>query len=181
MKTIYVFWLSILLLLLTNGCKKDTVDDSIIIELDGKTYKSLTVDDFESLSDTADWNIYPGGRFEFDSVNPFEGRNSIHLLPLTTCFELEKTEGVPVDPSKIYVVNFHYKMQPANTGFCVLFYMIIEQGNEYLATKTMRGTEGWFEKNVYFQPLNGIPVKIRIYVGNYTGVWLDNLIVFEEY
>ena len=185
MKNIKVFWLPILVLILFCNCKKESgnigpADGSIIKDIGGKLYQSKSIDDFESLSDTSNWNIYPGGVFMLDSINPFNGESSVHLLPITGCFELEKIEGIQVDMSKIYVVHFNYKMEPANYGFCPLFVINIWQGNELLLIASMSATNGWFENYEYFQPLNNIPVKIQISVGHFNGVWLDDLIVFEE-
>lgn len=57
----------------------------------------------------------------------------------------------------------------------------MKQGNETVLLEGCDGTESWTEKYFYFQPINDIPIKIEILIGTFRGVWLDDLIVFEEY
>lgn len=189
-KLVFILPVTVLLFFCTSCEKnkeaeeKETNENFITIELDGNSFKSTSINDFESLSDTSKWNIYTGGQFNIDTVNTFNGKSSAFLIAIDHCFETEKIEGVPVDKNKIYVIHFYYKMPPVNTGLCPTFELILKQGNEYLINEVIDGynaDNSWTEKYFYFQPENNIPVKIDIFVGTTLGIWIDDLIIFEEY
>jgi hypothetical protein len=144
----------------------------------------LSIDRFDELSDTANWNLYPGGTLTIDTVNKFNGKSSIHMVTETDCFIVERIEGVEVDKDKVYVIHFHYKMEPmqiGDPGFCVGPFMIrLKQGSEDIFMDGVMGVNSWTEKYFYFQPSNDIPVKIEILVGTKRGIRLDDLIILEE-
>ena len=181
-----------LIAFLYQGCEKDNPvqDDQITMEIDGKTFKSASISNFESLSDTSEWNLFPGGVLEIDDTNQFNGISSLKLVSTSSCFHLEKIEGVPVDKDKIYVIHFFYQepvttMEELNNGWnwtcmgpCRLE---LKQGSEVILSEWLAEINSWTEKYFYFQPKNNIPVKIDLLVGTQKGIWLDDLIVFEEY
>ena len=194
MKTRNLFYIFLIIAIALTNCKKndeivkdenDNEDDFITMEIGGTNYKSVSIDDFNSLSDSSNWNIYPDGVFLIDTVNKFNEEASVNLTADGGCFKLEKIEGVPVDKEKIYVIHFHYKLletQIGEAGHCVGDFMIwLKQGGETLLLDGCQGIESWTEKYFYFQPINNVPVKIELLVGTEHGVWLDDLIVFEEY
>ena len=188
MKTRTLFHIFLILSIILTSCKKDNEivkDDFITIEIGGKKYKSVSIDDFNSLSDSSNWNIYPYGVFLIDTINKFNGEASVNLTADGGCFILEKIEGVPVDKEKIYFIHFYYKLletQIGEVGHCFGDFMIwLKQGDETLLLDGCHGIESWTEKYFYFQPINNVPVKIKLLVGTEHGVWLDDLIVFEEY
>jgi len=183
--------LVIFAILVLQGCakkeaKNDTSGDNpVTITLDGKNFKSVSIDNFDNIKDTGNWNIYPGGSFLIDTANKFQGKSSVSLKAVSDCFILEKIQGVPVDKDKIYVIHFYYKLfatQVGETGYCAGNFLIwLKQGDETVLMESCQGIESWTEKYFYFQPKNNVPVKIEHLVGPTHGVWLDNLIVFEQY
>lgn len=178
-----------LLTLLIYGCesKNDTTDQlndgQITMEIDGKNFKSVSIDKFDNLSDTSNWNLYPGGKLSIDTVNKFNGESSIKLITETECFIVEGIKGVTVSKDKVYVIHFYYKMKPiqiGDRGFCVGPCMIrLKQGSEQIFMDGLSGVNDWTEKYFYFQPKNDIPVKVELLIGTDKGVWLDDLIVLE--
>ena len=164
------------------GCKKDSDNDPDIekITIDGKNFKSLSVDNFDNNTDSTEWTFYPGGRFNFDTTNKFEGIASLSFFAVTSCFEIEKIQGVNVDKNNIYMIHFYYKMPPVNTGLCPTFELMLKQGSDFILNETISGNNDWTEKYFYFQPINNIPVKISIGVGTLEGLWLDKLIILEQ-
>ncbi|RLD60122.1 MAG: hypothetical protein DRJ01_10185 [Bacteroidetes bacterium] len=186
MKTKILTFTILSFLLIFQACKKDDIEEnnSITMEIDGKNFKSVSIDNFDNLSDSINWNIYPGGTFLIDTINKFNGNSSVNLKANGECFQLEKIEGIPVNKEKIYVIHFHYKLlstQIGEVGHCVGDFMIrLKQGDETIFLDGCSGVDSWTEKYFYFQPINNIPVKIELLVGTEHGIWLDDLIVFQE-
>ena len=177
------------------GCDKNNDTDKlkvgqITMVIDGKNYKSASIDNFESLSDTNDWNIYPGGELSIDTVNKLNGKSSIKLISSDQCFHVEKIEGIPVELNRNYVIHFHYKLpvttlEELNNGLswtCMgPFRLELKQGNEVILSEWLDEIDNWTEKYFYFQPINNVPVKLDLLIGTRKGVSLDDLITLEEY
>jgi hypothetical protein len=188
MKKLNLIYPIFLLTFLFQGCEenKDQINEGqITMEIDGKNYKSTSIDNFDSLSDTADWNLYPGGSLSIDTSAKYNGASSLKLITETQCFVVERIKGVEVNKDKVYVIHFHYKMEPGqigDIGYCAGEFLIqLKQGNEYVLDEVISGVNDWTEKYFYFQPINNVPVKIKLLIGTERGVWLDDLILLEEY
>jgi len=189
----FIFLLAFIIIILSfQSCEKDNQQnvDQVTMKFDGKTFKSASINNFEIISDTSKWNLYPGGVMTIDDNNQFNGNSSLKLVSTSSCFHVEKIEGVPVTKDKIYVIHFFYHepvttMEELNNGFmwtcmgpCRLE---LKQGNDVILSEWLAEIDDWAEKYFYFQPNNNIPVKIELLVGTRKGIWLDDLIVLEEY
>jgi hypothetical protein len=194
MKYLKIISLVCLVVFAIQACNKDNSDpveeDRITMVIDGKNYKSTLVENFESHVDTSEWNLYPGGTLEIDTVNTFNGNSTLKLISTDNCFHLEKIEGIDVNKDKVYVIHFNYKLpittiEELNNGFgwtCMGPYRIeIKQGQDILLSEWCAEIDSWTEKYFYFQPLNNVPVKIEFLVGTKKGLWLDDLLILEEY
>jgi hypothetical protein len=126
-----------------------------------------------------------GGSLSINTINKFNGKASLKLITESQCFVIEKVKGVDVDKDKINVLYFHYKMEPmqiGDIGYCAGPFLIwLKQGNEDLLIDGVMGVNDWTEQYFYFQPKNNISVKIKLLIGTDRGVWLDDLILLEEY
>ncbi len=198
MKNLKIIVLIALVAFAISGCVKDDSNSDLFLleegvitmEFDGKNFLSTSIEKFEELVDTTEWNFNQGGTFEIDTVNTFNGNSSLKLISTDYCFNLEKTEGIPVSEEKVYVIHFNYRMpvttfEELNNGFgwtCMGPYRIeIKQGQDVLLSEWCPEIDSWTEKYFYFRPLNNVPVKIEFLVGTKKGLWLDDLLILEEY
>ncbi len=130
MKNLKIIVVIALVAFAISGCKKDDSNSNnflfeegvIAMELDGKNFKSTSIEKFEELADTVEWNFNQGGTLEIDTVNTFNGNSSLKLISTNYCFNLEKTVRIHVSEEKVSVIHFNYRMpvttiEDLNNGF----------------------------------------------------------------
>lgn len=194
MKNRIEFLMMFLVIAFLVGCNKDTNDSGsleagqIKLVIDGKNYKSLSIDNFDILNDTTNWNLAPNGVMKIDTVDKFNGKSSVYLKPTEFCFVLEKIKGIDVVVDKVYVIHFYYKFESHKVGDVSIntcgsaeFAVKVKQADKYIVNENLSGVSNWTEKYFYFKANSNVPVKIELIAGTDKGIHLDDLIVLSEY
>ena len=139
---------------------------------------------FESDDELNKWNIYEGGIASIDETNKYEGNSSLSVKANNDCFHLEIKSALSVKSNKTYIVRYQYQLPEGPDGefiHCAArFLNWFKQQDKTVITESCLVNNNWVEKQIFFQVDNDTPVKLEFLVGTESGIWIDNMIVFEE-
>lgn len=112
------------------------------------------------------WTAEGGGYSVFNTVDVFEGKNSLNL-GAETCRDMFYDEMLPVEAHKMYELSFAIKMPGVATGCAGEFVVSIYQGEKEILYFNLSSETAadWNLQKYYITPESDEPLSLELIVG----------------